>query len=251
MAGQLQDRVAIVTGAGGPKGIGRAIALAYASEGAHVAIAGGRAAAQVAEEVSALGRGSLALATDVSDPEQVQAMVAQTKGRFGRIDVLVNNAGILLRGCLFETTLADWERTLAVNLTGVFLCCQAVGREMVARGVGGRIINVSSGCAHTGCPTQLSYAASKGGVEGMTMALARDLAEYGIAVNAISPGGVYTSMTSEPPAPRQPVEWSGEPIPRMGLPEDVAGAAVFLASEAANWVTGISLIVDGGLLVGA
>lgn len=248
---RLGGRVAIVTGAGGPRGIGRAIALALARERAGVVVAGGRAADQVAGEIADMGQPSLRLRTDVSRESDVRSMVERTLEAFGQVDVLVNNAGILLRGGLLEVTVSDWERTLAVNLTGVLLCSQAVVRPMIERGAGGRIVNISSLCAHTGCPSQLSYAASKGGVEAMTLALAVDLAQYGITVNAIAPGGVYTGMATAPPPPGQePARWGGQPIPVSGLPQDVAGAAVMLASEEAGWITGTVLVVDGGKLAG-
>ena len=250
MPGRLEDRVAIVTGAGGSRGIGRAVALACAREGAHVVIAGGSQASQVAEEIRAVIRGCLALPTDVSNQADVQTMVARTLAEFGRIDILVNNAAILLRGHLLEVTLPDWERTLAVNLTGVLLCCQAVVPAMIERGRGGRIINISSGCPHIGCPAQVAYAASKGGVEAMTLALAVGLADHGITVNAIVPGNVYTGMTGEAPPEQQPARWDGTPIPKAGLPQDVAGAAVYLASPDASWVTGTLLRSDGGFLTG-
>ena len=250
MAGRLEDRVAIVTGAGGPRGIGRAIALSFAREGAHVVVAGGRQAAQAGEEIRALNRRCLALPTDVSNQAHVQSMVEPTLGEFGRIDILVNNAAILLRGHLHEVTLPDWERTLAVNLTGVLLCCQSVVPAMIARGRGGRIINISSACPHIGCSAQVAHAASKGGVEAMTLALAVDLADHGITVNAIVPGNIYTGMTREAPRGQQPTRWDGTPIPKVGLPQDVAGAAVYLASPDANWVTGTLLRADGGFLAG-
>jgi 3-oxoacyl-[acyl-carrier protein] reductase len=248
---QLSGRVAIVTGAGGTRGIGRAIALGLGEAGCAVVVGGGRDAAAVADEITRSGARAIATSTDVSDPGSVEEMVEAARAAFGRIDVLVNNAGVLLRGTLADIHLPDWERSLAVNLTGVMLCTRAVARVMVAQGYGGRIVNISSLCAHIGCPTQVAYAATKGGVEGFTLAVAADLRAAGITVNALAPGGVYTNMASQQPPPEAaPHTWDGRPIQRSGLPQDVVGAAVFLASAEASWVTGAVLIVDGGQHLG-
>jgi NAD(P)-dependent dehydrogenase (short-subunit alcohol dehydrogenase family) len=249
MGTRLAGKVAVVTGAGSARGIGRAIALALAREGADVVIAGGRSADAVREEIEALGRGALALPTDVARQSDVDELVERTLARFGQVDVLVNCAGILILGRLSELRLEDWERTLAVNLTGLFLCTQAVARTMIERGAGGRIVNISSLCGHFGCRTQVAYAASKAGVEGFTQSISLELAEHGITANAVAPGGIFTAMSSQPPPPGQaPVRWDGAPLPRSGLPDDVAGAVVFLASEEAAWITGTTIVVDGGQL---
>ncbi len=246
----LQDRVAIVTGAGGLHGIGRAIALAYGQHGCRVAVAGGSAVEQVADEIQADGGTAVAIDCDVSIPGDVERLVQRTEIELGPIDILCNNAGILRRGHLHEITLDDWNRTLAVNLTGLFLCTQVVAARMTARGAGGRIVNISSLCGHQGCPGQVSYAASKAGVEGFTKSIAEDLGKHGITANCIAPGAVYTNMTgSAAPAGATPVRWNGAPLPDFGLPPDVAGAAVFLASDLASWITAATLIVDGGRLV--
>ncbi|MCY3914260.1 MAG: 3-oxoacyl-ACP reductase FabG [Chloroflexi bacterium] len=248
--GLLQDRVAIVTGAGGLHGIGRAIAHAYARHGSRVAVAGGSAVDQVADEIRADGGTAVPIPCDVSSPGDVERLVQRTEAELGPIDILCNNAGILRRGHLHEITLDDWNRTLAVNLTGLFLCTQVVAARMTARGAGGRIVNISSLCGHQGCPGQVSYAASKAGVEGFTKSIAEDLGMHGITANCIAPGAVYTNMTGSPaPAGATPVRWNGAPLPDFGLPPDVAGAAVFLASDLASWITAATLIVDGGRLV--
>jgi len=244
---RLIDRVAIVTGAGGKRGIGRAIALGYGAAGATVVVAGGREADEVATEVDALGASSLALATDVSRSDSVQDMVSRTLDAFGRLDVLVNNAGIMLGGRLLDVRLEQWERSLAVNLTGVMLCGQAAARIMVQQGQGGRIVNISSLCPSHGCPSQIAYTATKGGVEALTLAMAEDLREYGITVNAIAPGNIYTRMSArEPPPELQPKRWDSSPLRSFGLPADLVGAAIFLASDEAAWITGTVLTVDGG-----
>jgi NAD(P)-dependent dehydrogenase (short-subunit alcohol dehydrogenase family) len=249
MGAHLAGKVAIVTGAGSARGIGRAIALALAREGGNVVVAGGRAVEQVRDEIEALGRQALALPIDVARPGDAAEMVERTLARFGQVDVLVNCAGVLIHGRLPDLRLEDWERTLAVNLTGAFVCTQAVARAMIDRGAGGRIVNISSLCGHIGCRTQVAYAASKGGLEAFTQSIALDLAEHGITANAVAPGGIHTAMSSQPPPPAQaPVRWDGAPLPRSGLPEDVAGAVVFLASEEACWITGTTIVVDGGQL---
>ena len=186
--GLLQNRVAIVTGAGGLHGIGRAIAMAYAQQGCRVAVAGGSAVEQVADEIRAAGGEAVAIPCDVSKPSDIERMVQRAEAELGPIDILCNNAGILRRGHLHEITLEDWNRTLAVNLTGLFLCTQAVAARMTARGAGGRIVNISSLCGHQGCPGQVSYAASKAGVEGFTKSIAEDLGAHGITANCIAPG---------------------------------------------------------------
>jgi 3-oxoacyl-[acyl-carrier protein] reductase len=248
--GLLQDRVAIVTGAGGLHGIGRAIALAYAENGCRVAVAGGSAVDQVAKEIQSGGGAAIAIPCDVSSPSDIESLVQRTEAELGSIDILCNNAGILRRGHLHEITLDDWNRTLAVNLTGLFLCTQTVAARMSARGAGGRIVNISSLCGHQGCPGQVSYAASKAGVEGFTKSIAEDLGKHGVTANCIAPGPVYTNMTGKPaPSGQAAVRWNGAPIPDFGLPPDVAGAAVFLASDLASWITAATLIVDGGRLV--
>ena len=247
MTARLAGRVCIVTGAGGRRGIGRSIALGYAREGATVVVAGGRDACAVAEEIVAFGGRGLAHPTDVAQPASVEDLFARTLETFGRADVLVNNAGILAGGRLLNLSLTDWERTLAVNLTGVMLCSQRAARAMVAQGKGGRIVYVSSLCPHHGCGSQVAYTAAKAGVEGLTLAAAADLREHGITVNCIAPGNIFTAMTrATPPAGMQPKEWDGRPLLNQGLPQDLVGAALFLASGEASWITGAILMVDGG-----
>lgn len=249
--GQLADRVALVTGAG--RGIGLAIARAFAKQGADVVVADlhEESAARVAEEIRRLGRSALALEVDVAQPEQVVAMAERVVARFGRIDILVSNAGISQQDDFLDMPVEAWDRVIAVNLRGVFLCGQAVARRMTRTG-GGSIVNIASQRAVTPGRRQAAYAASKGGVQTLTKAMALDLAPHGIRVNAIGPGPVMTDLTSARFAdPTEREEFLRRvPLGRLGEPDDIAGAAVFLASDEARWVTGHCLFVDGGWLAG-
>ncbi|MBI3966454.1 MAG: SDR family oxidoreductase [Chloroflexi bacterium] len=246
---RLQDRISIVTGAG--RGIGRAIALGFAREGAGVVIADldPDAATSVAGEVRSLGRPALAVEVDVTQRAQVEAMVERAVAELGRVDVLVSNAGISLRQHFLELTEEVWDRVLGVNLKGVFLCGQAAARQMAKTG-GGAIINIASQRAEAPDLNQAPYAASKGGVRTLTKAMALDLAPHGIRVNAIGPGPVLTDLN------RHRLAEPGEqerflrrlPLGRIGDPDDIAGPAIFLASDEARWVTGHTLFVDGGWL---
>jgi NAD(P)-dependent dehydrogenase (short-subunit alcohol dehydrogenase family) len=249
--GQLVGRKAIVTGGG--RGIGLAIAQALAREGADVALAdlSLEAAERAAEELRGLGRQSLAIQTDVAEPAQVEAMVERAVGAFGRLDVLVSNAGISQRTDFLEMPVAEWDRIIAVNLRGVFLCGQASARRMAQTG-GGAIINLASQRAESTGRQGAAYAASKGGVRTLTKAMALDLARFNIRVNAIGPGPVLSDLTRHRFSdPAQVEEFVARiPLGRLGQPDDIAGAAVFLASDAARWVTGHTLFVDGGWLAG-
>jgi NAD(P)-dependent dehydrogenase (short-subunit alcohol dehydrogenase family) len=245
---RLENRVAIVTGGG--FGIGRGIALRFAEEGAQVVIA------EIVPEwgkvtvamIEAAGGRAVAIDTDVSQRPQVEAMVEQAVERFGQIDILVNNAGITGRAPLLDMTDEQWDQMLAVNLTGQFLCSQAVARQMVASRRGGKIINIASIESQAACPDQAHYAASKGGVLMFTRALACDLARYRINVNAIGPGTVDSGHGSfDDPAVRCAYE-SRVPLGRIAVPVDIARAAVFLASDEAEYITGVILYVDGGTL---
>lgn len=247
--GELAGRVALVTGGG--RGIGLAIARAFALEGADVAVADMRfeEAQAAAVELRELGRRAAAVEVDVSDPDQVAAMVERATAELGRIDILVSNAGISQRRDFLEMAVEEWDRVIAVNLRGVFLCGQAVARQMAA---GGAIINIASQRAESAGLHQVAYVASKGGVKSLTKAMAVDLAPRGIRVNAIGPGPVLSDLTRarfEDPDQREAFT-ARVPLGRLGQPDDMAGAAVFLASERARWVTGHCLFVDGGWLAG-
>jgi NAD(P)-dependent dehydrogenase (short-subunit alcohol dehydrogenase family) len=235
--------VVIVTGAG--HGIGRAVAERFAAEGAHVVV-NDVDAARAAEVAGALGDNALAIAADVSRKSDVEALFDQTVARFGRLDVLVNNAGNIHAARHFlEGDEEWWDHLLDVNLKGSFLCAHRAAHHMVRHG-GGVILNMSSGGATRAHRGNVAYDASKGGIEAMTRAMALDLAPYGVRVNAIVPGLIRTyDLTEEDAIERGKVV----PLGRLGSPEDLAGPTVFLATEDARYITGACLVVDGGVLI--
>ena len=255
----LAEQVAIVTGAG--HGIGRATALALGRAGAHVAAVDVDAAAAkaTADAIAALGRRSLALDTDVGDLAAIDRIVQAVIGTFGRVDVLVNNAGVTRRAYIMDLTEQDWDRIMRVNAKGVFFCLQRVAREMIPRR-SGRIVNIASiaGKGYAGTSNAI-YAASKGSVISLTRTAAQQLARHDINVNAICPGITVTALSEANVAVRArdeglPVEEMTRrrnaviPLGRPNDPEDVAAVAVFLASPAARNITGQSLNVDGGIV---
>jgi NAD(P)-dependent dehydrogenase (short-subunit alcohol dehydrogenase family) len=278
----LQGKVALVTGAGGMRGVGRATALELAQQGVDLALTDVRRAVEdlppaevrvewrgldsVAEEVQALGRRCLTITCDLGDRDQMQELVQQVVGHFGRIDILVNNArAIIGRDKVPITELAAevWDHFLAINTTAVFLLTKLVGREMVRRGQGGRIINIASNAAKQASGMGAAYSASKFAVLGLTQAAALDLAPYGITVNAVCPGPINTDRLSywerakaeEQGIPLEElrakiVKEMGQatPLGRIAEPEDVAHMVAFLASEEACFVTGQAYNVNGGLL---
>jgi glucose 1-dehydrogenase len=247
---QLKDKVAVVTGAS--SGIGRAIALALASEGAAVAVnyardAGGAEAA--VKEIEAGGGTAIAVQADVSKPDDVKALVGRTVQRFGRLDVMVNNAGVERKMPFLETPIEVWQEIIAVNLTGPWLGCQEAARQMVSQGGPGRIINVSSVHEDLAMPTNSPYCAAKGGLRMLTRTIAVELATHGITVNNVAPGAIETPMDAplEADADQMSQLLSEIPLGRMGKPEEVASLAVYLASDAASYVTGSTFFVDGGM----
>jgi 3-oxoacyl-[acyl-carrier protein] reductase len=242
---ELPDRVAIVTGAG--QGIGRAIAVELARAGAHVVASGRRLepVEAVAAAARAFGRRALAISCDVRDAAQVDRVVAETVGEFGRVDLLVNNAGYRIRAPLDQLPREEWDAMVGTNLTGVFLCCQAVGRVMIPRRAG-KIINITSVAGRTGSRGMAAYAAAKAGVTTLTQSLGAEWAKYGITVNAVAPTeteGVLEVWKT----PAMIAQAAREvPLQRLGRPEEVAWAVIFLASDRANFITGETLYVSGG-----
>jgi NAD(P)-dependent dehydrogenase (short-subunit alcohol dehydrogenase family) len=247
----LRDRVAIVTGAS--QGIGRAIALALARVGADLVVCSRRPAAlkPVADEVRALGRRALAVECDVADAGQVDDVVGQATGTFGRIDLLVNNAGYRIRSPLEALPRREWDAMIGTNLTGVFLFCQAAGRVMI-RQKSGTIVNVTSVAGRTGTRGMAAYAAAKAGVTVLTQSLGAEWAKHGIRVNAVAPGPVETEGVLEVwKTPAMIAQAAREvPLGRLGRPEEIARAVVFVASDEASFMTGETLYVSGGPRVG-
>ena len=255
-----RTRSAMVTGAA--RGIGRAIALRLSADGFAVTVADLPAASgaldAVAAELAAAGSPGLAVTLDVTDGDAVDAAVAQHVAVFGGLDVMVANAGIAVTAPLLETTAEQFRRTVDVNLAGVFHCYRAAGRQMIAQGRGGRLIGAASVAAHRAGKWQSAYSASKFAVRGLSQAVAQELAEFGITVNVYSPGVVHTpmweSIDQEMAARRGTAPGSelgamvaGIPLGRLETPEDVAGVVAFLASPDAGYITGQSIVVDGGM----
>ncbi|HIK16867.1 MAG TPA: 3-oxoacyl-[acyl-carrier-protein] reductase [Leptolyngbyaceae cyanobacterium M33_DOE_097] len=244
----LKGKVAIVTGAS--RGIGRATALALAAEGANVVVnyaSSSTAADAVVAEITAMNAGgAIALQADVSKVDQVEAMVNQVLEKWGRIDVLVNNAGITRDTLLLRMKPEDWQAVIDLNLTGVFLCTRAVSKVMLKQ-KSGRIVNITSVAGQMGNPGQANYSAAKAGVIGFTKTVAKELASRGITVNAVAPGFIATDMTSDLNA--EPI-LQFIPLARYGQPEEVAGMIRFLAADpAAAYVTGQVMNVDGGMVM--
>ena len=244
--GRLEDKTAVVTG--GARGIGRGIVEAFASEGADVAVVDvlpEREAEPVLAEVEGAGRRGVYVRADVAGEEGVRGMVGTVLEAFGRIDVLVNNAGVLSQSLVEEMPVEEWDRVLAVNLRGVFLCCRFALPHMLGRGEG-RIINVASQIGQVGAAGLAHYGASKGGVIAFTKALAREVAARGVLVNAIAPGPISTGIM--PPDDGEPEEArkAALPIRRFGEVGEVAPTAVFLASDDASYYVGQTLGPNGG-----
>ena len=253
---RLEGKAALVTG--GARGIGFAIAQRFAEEGASVAVLAlhEESAARAADQIA----GAVAITADVCDEEGMARAVRETVEAFGRLDLMVNNAGTIAITPVVETSVEIWDRVVGVNLRGVFLGCREAARQLIAQGEGGRIVNGSSGAGRRGGAGIGAYAASKFGVIGLTQSLAVELAPHGITVNAYCPGHVtstpmweaidaaVTTRSGEAPGSAKRAAEAEAPLGRAGRPEEVAAAVAYLASDEAAFVTGESLLIDGGLV---
>ena len=242
----LKDRVSLVTGGG--RGIGRSIALKLAAAGALVVVndISLETAEAVAEEVKAIGGQPLAVAADVSSAGDVTRLIDTTIEKFGQLDILVNNAGIARDQLLLRMSEEDWDRVINIDLKSVFLCTKAALRPML-KARKGRIISMASIVGLVGNPGQSNYASAKAGIIGFTRAVAKEVASRNINVNAIAPGFIDTDMTKRLAVKQRQELMAGIPLGRLGTPEDVADAVIFLASDSAAYITGQVLVVDGGM----
>lgn len=246
---KLEGKTALVTGAS--RGIGREIALELARLGANVAVnyAGSEAKANsVVDEIKALGRDAFAIKCDVSNSEEVSAMVKETVDRFGKLDILVNNAGITKDNLLMRMKEEEWDDVINTNLKGVFLCIKAVTRQMMKQRYG-RIVNIASIVGVMGNPGQANYVAAKAGVIGLTKTTAKELAARNITVNAVAPGFISTDMTEKLTEEVKAEMLKMIPLARFGVPMDVAKVAAFLASDDSSYMTGQTLHIDGGMVM--
>jgi glucose 1-dehydrogenase len=248
---RLKDRVAIVTGAA--TGIGQGIAIRFAKEGAAVVVDYvGKPGApnQTEEAIKAAGGRTIAVEADVSNPQQVQNLIDSTVREFGKLDIVVNNAGIEKKFPFLDYPVDEARKILEVNLVGPFLVAQAAAKQMIKQGKGGRIINISSVHEDLPMPTNSVYCASKGGLRMLARTIAVELAKYNITVNNIGPGAIYTPIDADIEAKPELEKalMSEIPLNRWGQPADVAGLAVYLASDEASYVTGSTYFIDGGML---
>src|SRR5450631_655186 len=245
---QLANQIAVVTGAG--RGIGRAIALKFANEGAEVVVVSRTQenSENVAGEIRALGRKAWAFAVDVADAAAVSAAAEKILAEAGKVDILVNNAGVTRDGLLMRMSDADWDTVLNTNLKGAFLVTKAFSRAMI-KARAGRIINISSVIGLIGNAGQCNYAASKAGLIGFTQSVAKEFASRGITANCIAPGFIETDMTSELNEELKMNVLKQIPMGKFGSAEDIANAALFLASASARYITGQVLTVDGGMVM--
>lgn len=246
---RFEDKVAVVTGAS--RGIGAEIAKTLAKEGAKVVVnySGSEAKAkEVVAEIEALGSEAIAVRADVSNSEDVKAMMDETIAKFGKIDFLVNNAGITRDNLLMRMKEDEWDDVMNINLKGVFVCTKAVTRQMM-RQRSGKIVNVASIVGVAGNPGQANYVAAKAGVIGLTKTTAQELASRNILVNAVAPGFITTDMTEALPEEVKEGMLRMIPLKRLGEPEHVAKTVAFLLSDDANYITGQTIHIDGGMVM--
>lgn len=249
---ELQGKVALVTGAS--SGIGQGIAEALARAGADVAVnyrSDAAGAEETANRIRAAGRRALVLGADVGSPEEVERMFAALDDAFGRFDILVNNSGVGGGGQIHETSFADWERVIRTNLHGPFLCAQQAAKRLIARGQGGRIVNISSVHEEACTVGGGAYCASKAGLRNLTRTLALELGPHGITANDVAPGMILTPMNRRAQEDPEYLQWAEAQIPirRVGQPADIAAMVVFLCSDAGSYCTGSTFFVDGGWML--
>lgn len=244
----LSEKVAIVTGS--TKGIGKEIALAFARQGAKVVVSGRSAerAEQVCAEIKAAGGNAVAVVGDVSQMEDAQALIDKTVEAYGRVDVLVNNAGITRDNLLMRMKESDWDEVISINLKGTFNCIKSITRQLMKQR-SGRIINITSVVGQMGNAGQANYSASKAGIIGLTKSVAKELASRNITCNAIAPGFIETDMTGVLDEKTREALLGQIPLGRLGQVGDVAKAALFLASDDAAYITGQTINVDGGMVM--
>ena len=246
---EIPNKVAIVTGAS--KGLGKAIGIGLAKAGANIVATDVLDTSDTVKEIKKLGRKSIGIKVDVSKKEDVEKMVKQTMDKFGKIDILVNNAGILRMGNAEEIKEEDWNKVIQINLTGQFLCAQAVGKQMIKQ-KSGKIINIASIAGLGGYAQSVPYSASKAGIILLTKSLAVEWGKHNIQVNAICPGVFATDMTNSFLKDKQFMDMikANVPLGRYAKPEELTGTIVYLASEASDYMTGHALVIDGGWTAG-
>jgi len=242
----LKDRVALITGAA--QGIGKQIAVTFARQGADIVVAdiNLEKAAATAKEIEALGRRALALELNVTDFSKVEEAINKILDKLGKVDILVNNAGITKDNLLLRMKDAEWDAVINVNLKGTFNCIKAASKVMIKQR-SGKIVNIASIIGIIGNPGQANYSASKAGIIALTKTAAKELSSRNINVNAVAPGFIQTEMTAVLPEDIKQQMLKAIPLNKFGLPEDVANACLFLASEEASYITGQTIVVDGGM----
>ncbi|VVB54210.1 L-rhamnose 1-dehydrogenase (NADP(+)) [uncultured archaeon] len=245
---RVKDKVVIITGSG--SGIGKETGILFAKEGAKVVIAdvNEKSGAETVESIKNAGGEAFFARLDVSNREQAKQVVKETIAKYGRLDVLINNAGIIQDALVVKMTEEQWDKVININLKGPFNCIQAVVGQMISQG-SGVILNISSIVALYGNVGQTNYAATKAGLVGMTKTLAKELGKKGIRVNAVAPGFIYTPMTATVPEKILEMMKEKTPLKRLGTPADVASTLLFLASDEASFINGAVISVDGGLLL--